>query len=143
MPRAHGGARPLLIERPILVQPYDIDFAAHVNNAVYVRWLEDLRMDMLRAHCPMRPLMEEGLAPVVAATHIRYLKPLKLFDAPMGRMWCSEMGRATLVLEAEIVVGDAVHTTATQRAMMVNWRTEKAARVPLELRETFAREAGA
>ncbi|MBW7863124.1 MAG: hypothetical protein H3C30_01775 [Candidatus Hydrogenedentes bacterium] len=93
-------------------------------------------------YSPARPLMEEGLAPVVAATHIRYLKPLKLFDAPMGRMWCSEMGRATLTLEAEIVVGDAVHTTATQRVMMVNWQTEKAARVPLELRESFAREAG-
>lgn len=133
--------RPLLVERPIVVQPYDIDFAAHVNNAVYVRWLEDLRMDMLRAHCPMRPLMEEGLAPVVAETNIRYLRPLKLFDAPVGRMWCAEMGLATLVLEAEIAVGDTVHTAATQRVMMVNWRTEKAARVPGELREKFAREA--
>lgn len=142
MPRAQGGARPLLIGRPIMVQPYDIDFAAHVNNAVYVRWLEDLRMDMLREHCPMRPLMEEGLAPVVAATHIRYLKPLKMFDAPTGRMWCAEMGRATLLLEAEIVVGETVHTVATQRVMMVNWKTEKPARVPQELRDLFAREAG-
>ncbi|MBW7863121.1 MAG: acyl-CoA thioesterase [Candidatus Hydrogenedentes bacterium] len=142
MQRAQGGARPLLVGRPIQIQPYDIDFAAHVNNAVYVRWLEDLRMDMLRAYCPMRPLMEEGLAPVVAATHIRYVKPLKLFDAPVGRMWCAEMGRATLTLEAEIAVGDTVYTAATQRVMMVNWQTEKAARVPLELRERFAREAG-
>ena len=34
--------RPLLVTLPIRVQTYDIDFASHVNNQVYIRWLEDL-----------------------------------------------------------------------------------------------------
>ena len=45
MLRAIAGARPLLTEMGITVQPYDIDFAAHVNNVVYVRWIEDLRIE--------------------------------------------------------------------------------------------------
>ena len=45
---AQPGKRPLLVTLPHNVQTYDIDFANHVNNQVYVRWLEDLRMELLR-----------------------------------------------------------------------------------------------
>jgi len=44
---AAEGRKPLLVSLDIRVQTYDIDFAGHVNNQVYVRWLEDLRMEML------------------------------------------------------------------------------------------------
>ncbi len=132
------GPRPLLVEIPILIQPYHIDFANHVNNTVYVRWLEDLRMAMLRAHCPLRELMDRGLAPVVASAAIQYKKPLRLFDAPVGRMWCAEMGRATMTVEAEIVVDGAVCTTAEQRLIMVNMTEHKPMRMPEGLRKAFA-----
>jgi acyl-CoA thioesterase FadM len=85
-----------------------------------------------------RALTEAGIAPVVARTEISYLKPLRLFDEPEARMWCAEMGRATMTLEAEITVGGETHTRALQRVMMVNWKTERAARVPEELRKAFA-----
>ncbi|HRZ83712.1 MAG TPA: thioesterase family protein [Candidatus Hydrogenedentes bacterium] len=130
--------RPLLVELRPLIQPYHIDYAMHVNNAVYVRWLEDLRMEFLRRHCDARALTEAGIAPVVSRTEISYLKPLRLFDEPEARMWCADMGRATMTLEAEITVGGETHTRALQRVMMVNWKTERAARVPEELRKAFA-----
>ena len=135
------GPRPLLVEIPILIQPYHIDFANHVNNTVYVRWLEDLRMEFLRRHCDARALTEAGVAPVVSRTEISYLRPLLIFDEPEARMWCAEMGRATMTLEAEITVGGEAHTRAVQRVMMVNWKTERAARVPEELRNAFAAAA--
>jgi acyl-CoA thioester hydrolase len=138
MLRAAAGARPLLTELGITVQPYDIDFAAHVNNAVYVRWLEDLRIELLRRHCPMRALVEGGMAAVVAETHIRYKKPLRLFDEPVGRAWSSELGRVSCVLHFEIAADGQTRTEATQRVMFVDMNTMKAMRTPQELRDTFA-----
>ena len=137
MLRAVPGARPLLTEMGITVQPYDIDFAAHVNNVVYVRWFEDLRIELLRRHCPMRALVEGGMAAVVADTHIRYKKPVRLFDEAAGRIWSSELGRVSCVLHAQIVVDGQLCTEATQRVMFVDMNTMKAMRSPQELRDTF------
>ena len=140
MLRAVPGARPLLTEMGITVQPYDIDLAAHVNNVVYLRWLEDLRLELLRQHCPMRALVEGGMAAVVAETHIRYRKPVRLFDEPVGRIWCPLLGRVTCVLHAEIAVDGLLCTEVTQRVMFVDMNTMKALRTPQELRDTFVLE---
>jgi acyl-CoA thioester hydrolase len=140
MLRAVPGARPLLTEMGITVQPYDIDFAAHVNNVVYVRWLEDLRLELLRRHCPMRVLVEGGMAAVVADTHIRYKKPVRLFDEPIGRVWSSELGRVSCVLHFEIAADGQLFTEATQRVMFVDMNTMKAMRSPQELRDAFVIE---
>ena len=137
MLRAVPGARPLLTEMGITVQPYDIDFAAHVNNVVYVRWIEDLRIELMRRHCPMQALVEGGMAAVVADTHIRYRKPVRLFDGPVGRAWSSELGRVSCVLHSEIAVDGQVCAEATQRVMFVDMNTMKAMRSPQELRDTF------
>jgi len=122
--------RPLLVTLPLKVQTYDIDFAGHVNNQVYVRWLEDMRMDVLRQYCPLDKLMEQGIVPILHANHIIYKKSIQLFDEPVGVMWCTQLGRATLTLHAEISVNDAVCMTATQRCIMLYTGTEKPARIP-------------
>ncbi len=140
MLRAVPGARPLLTEMGITVQPYDIDLAAHVNNVVYVRWFEDLRLELLRRHCPMRALVEGGMAAVVAETHIRYRKPVRPFDEPAGRIWCAELGKVSGVFHAEIAVDGQRCTEVTQRVMFVNMSTMKAMRTPQELRDTFVLE---
>ena len=137
MLHASSNTRPLLTERPIDVKGYDVDFLGHVNNAVYVRWMEDLRVAFLYAHCPLRRVIEAGIAPVVHETQIRYLKPVKLFDPVVGRIWCSELGRATLVLHAEIAVDGMIYTEVRQRVMFIDFRIEKPARTPSELAEAF------
>jgi len=137
MLRAVPGARPLLTEMGITVQPYDIDLAAHVNNVVYVRWMEDLRLELLRRHCPMQALVESGMAAVVAETNIRYKKPVRLFDEPTGRIWCSELGKVSGTFHAEIAVDGQLCTEVRQRVMFVNMNTMKALRTPQELRDNF------
>lgn len=137
MLQAREGARPLLVELPLKVQTYDIDFASHVNNQVYVRWLEDLRMEVLRTYYPLEKLMNVGVAPILASTHIVYKRSVGLFDEPIGRMWCMEMGRATLSLHAEIVVEGHVCATAVQRGILLRLGTTKPARIPEGLIEAF------
>ena len=134
---AHPGARPLFAEMPIRIGTYDIDMHNHVNNGVYVRWLEDLRYEVLRMHYPPELLVAQGVMAVLHSTYIVYHRALRLFDEPLGRMWASKIGRATLTLEADFVVNGVCHAQATQRAMLVQIGTSKAARFPRELLDRF------
>jgi len=133
------GARPLLVELPIRVQTYDIDFAGHVNNCVYVRWLEDLRMAMLRKYYPIERLIAEKTAPILVQTNIHYRKSIDLADEPIGRMWCTKIGRATLHIAAEICVGETCCADATQRGILLNIGTTRPARIPKDLIDAFER----
>ncbi len=134
---APPGTRPLMVTLPFTVQTYDIDFAQHVNNQVYVRWLEDLRSEVLRQHLPLDKLMAQNTAPILHSTQITYHKSIELFDKPEGRMWCSSLGRATMNLEAEIVVGEKVCATALQRGILLNIGTTKPVRIPEDLVERY------
>ena len=42
-------ARPFETEIAFEVKSYDVDYVGYVHNAVYIRWLEDLRNTMLAA----------------------------------------------------------------------------------------------
>lgn len=137
MLHAAPNTRPLLVSLPLKVQTYDIDFANHVNNAVYIRWLEDLRMELLRVYCPLQELMAQHVVPILASTHIVYKRSIALFDEPDGHMWCTQLGKATLTLHAEIVVGGQVCATAIQRGIMLQRGTTRGARIPERLREAF------
>ncbi len=134
---AKPGNRPLLVTLPIRVQTYDIDFASHVNNQVYIRWLEDLRMELLRQYYPIKRFMDQGVAPILASTHITYKKAIGLYDEPVGHMWCTKLGRATMNLEAAIEVGEALCAHASHRVMLVTLSTGRGARMPKELIEAF------
>ena len=72
------------IESRIDIKSYDIDLAGHVNNIVYVRWLEDLRVALFQKISPLQNLFKEGLYPVVFKLDITYKKALKFNDEVIG-----------------------------------------------------------
>jgi acyl-CoA thioester hydrolase len=72
--------RPLEIQVPLAVKTYDIDFGGVVSNIVYVRWLEDLRMEMLTHYLPLDEILNDGLVPLIVQTKVDYKKSIKLFD---------------------------------------------------------------
>lgn len=132
--------RPLRVRMPIKVQTYDIDFAAHVNNQVYVRWLEDLRMELLRVYYPLERLLAEGTAPILAYTEVHYRRPLVLADAPEGEVWVAKLGQATVTLRHEITLAGALCAEATQRLVLLNLQSGRPVRWPKEFRAHFDRE---
>ncbi len=142
MYEAQPGARPLLVELDFQVQTYDIDFAHHVNNCVYIRWLEDLRIEMLRRYYPLERVVADGTAGIVHSTHIVYKRSIQFLDKPRGIMWCSKVGKATMTLEAEIRVGGALCAHATQRVINLRRGGAKPVRWPDDLAETWRRMNG-
>jgi acyl-CoA thioester hydrolase len=124
---------PLLVERPIRVHGYDIDFVGVVSNIVYVRWLEDMRTALLDEHCPLSGFLAEGLSPIIAHTQVDYKRPVRLMDQPTGRMWMTRVGPMKWSLEAQFIVNGAVVAEGRQSGGFVRLSDGHPVRVPESL----------
>jgi acyl-CoA thioester hydrolase len=97
--------RPLLVELPIIVKTYDIDFANIVHNRVYIRWLEDLRQQLLTKYYPMEAMLADGVSPILTRTEIDYRWPVRFGDAVIGRMWVSDLTRVRWTVDTTFCFG--------------------------------------
>lgn len=125
------------VTKPIKVATYDIDYAGHVSNIAYFRWLEDLRLLLLEEHFPLPKLMADGYMPVLASSSVDYKKAIRLFDRPQGHMWIEKIGWASLEFRGEIKVDGVVTTLARHVGVFVHPETHKPVRLPQELVAAF------
>ena len=80
------------------VRWHDIDMLQHVNNAVYLEYVEEFGMQVLAAHgWPVQRMAAEGVAILVRKNHIRYRQPALLDEELEIRTWASELRRSTAV----------------------------------------------
>jgi acyl-CoA thioester hydrolase len=79
----------------------DLDQLGHVNNVVYVDYLQEARVDMLRAHGRGTGALAEGL--VVVRHEVTYLKPLNYDFRPVSiECWVTDIKAATFTMAYEI-----------------------------------------
>jgi acyl-CoA thioester hydrolase len=117
---------------------YDIDFAGIVNNAVYIRWLEDLRLALMAGIYPIDRALREDVAPILLSTNIAYEKPVTIEDPLIGRMWVPRMERVKWHVAAEFSVGDMVHARAEQIGLFIKLSTRRPIAPPAPLRARYA-----
>jgi acyl-CoA thioester hydrolase len=67
------------------VSPSDIDELGHVNNAVYLRWVQDLAVGHWRSKASAED--QERLLWVVRRHEIDYKRPALAGDVVVGRTW--------------------------------------------------------
>ena len=87
---------------PLWIAGYDVDVAGVVNNAVYVRWLEDLRTVFMGRWLSFEDALGAGLAPTLARIEVDYKAALRFGDEAAGTLWFRDVGRARGVIETEI-----------------------------------------
>ena len=102
------------------IKTYDIDVAGHVNNAVYVQWIEDLRIKFFNEHFNLPELIEKKLYPVVISTDIQYKKFLKLYDKLVGVMKIESQNHGIFTLQAEISVEGEIAASAMQKCVITD-----------------------
>jgi acyl-CoA thioester hydrolase len=129
--------KPLEIELQLPVKTYDIDFAGIVSNIVYVRWLEDLRLEMLSSFFPLAEQLEQGFAPVVLQTTINYKQAINITDRPIGKMWIESLASLRWVVGAEISIADKVSAIAQQTGIFINLQNQKPLRIPTRLQQQY------
>lgn len=113
------------IEINIEVKTYDIDIAGHVNNIVYIRWIEDLRAELFSQIYPLEKLLEINYYPVVISTELKYKGQIKLFDKPIGKITLENYSHGVIHLKVEIINDNATVFTASQKCVLMNLTSQK------------------
>jgi acyl-CoA thioester hydrolase len=122
----------------------DLDVLGHVNNVVYVDYLQEARVDMMRTHGPnARGALAEGT--VVVRHEVSYLTPLNFGFRPVSiECWVTEIRAATFTMAYEIFddlpgdEGRRVYLRATTVLTPYVFSTESPRRLTEHERETLA-----
>jgi acyl-CoA thioester hydrolase len=81
----------------------DLDLLGHVNNVVYVDYLQEARVDMLRTHGRAASTGELAEGVVVVRHEVSYLSPLNFgFEPVTIESWVTEVRAATFTMAYEI-----------------------------------------
>ncbi len=107
------------------IKTYEIDVAGHVNNIVFVKWLEDLRCKLFEKILPIDNLLYYDLYPAVTSTNIIYKKQLKLFDKPSGIVWVEDIKHNMMLLKFNFIINESICATAEQKCVIMNLKTGK------------------
>ncbi len=119
---------------------FDIDFADHVSNIAYIRWLEMTRVRFLDAvGLPIGDLVASGVAPIIAGTEISYLRPIRLREPVRIELWLSELRAASATMRFDVRAGAErqIAARASQRGLFVRLETGRPARMPSETRDAL------
>ena len=129
--------KPLAVELQLPVRTYDIDFAGIISNIVYVRWLEDLRLEMLSHSLPLEELLQNGIAPLILQTKIDYKQAIHTIDRPIGKIRVKSLASLRWIVSAEIAIAGKISAIAQQTGIFINLETKKPIRIPAQLQQQY------
>jgi acyl-CoA thioester hydrolase len=131
-----------VFELPIAVQPADIDEMGHVNNVVYVRWVQDAAVAHWRSLAPAED--QEKLFWVVLRHEIDYKQPAYKHDAIVARTWVGEASRVKFERFTELVRAEDRAVLAQARTVWcpIDAKTRRITSVSDEVRARFSTVAG-
>ncbi len=126
-------------ERRITAQPADIDELGHVNNAAFVRWIQDMATAHWEAVAP--PEHRDLYVWVVTRHEIDYLGAVGPGETVTGRTWVGEAPRgARFDRHVEFTGADGrPRVRAKTTWAIIDKASGRPIRVPREVAEPFLR----
>ncbi|MFJ5835986.1 acyl-CoA thioesterase [Streptomyces shenzhenensis] len=113
----------------------DMDAYGHVNNVVFLRYLEEARIDFL-----FRPDKDFQQGSVVARHEIDYKRQLVHRHEPVDvELWVTETRAASFTLAYEVKDGDQIYVRASTVIVPYDFDAQRPRRITAEERE-FLRE---
>ena len=127
----------------------DLDLLGHVNNVVYVDYLQEARVDMLRVHAPDARAGRLADGVVVVRHDVEFVTPLGFSSGSVHRQsvmiesWVTEIRAASFTIAYEIFAGAGADRVTYARASTVLtpyvFATELPRRITPEEREGLER----
>ena len=94
----------------------DMDLQGHVNNVIYVDYLQEARVDMLRVHAAREGTDQLAEALVVVHHEVHYLAPLTYRFQPVSiECWVTDMRAASFTMAYEVFHEEPGSTRGTTR----------------------------
>ena len=125
-------------EMIVSVPPEDIDEQNHVNNTVYLRWVQEVATAHWRAVATADA--QENIGWVVLRHEIDYKAPACVGDEVVLRTWVGKSTRLTFERFTEIRRSGDDQLLSNARTLWcpINAQTARPVRVPAEVREQFS-----
>ncbi|GAB1450809.1 thioesterase family protein [Draconibacterium sp.] len=124
------------------IYTYQIDFVGHVNNIVYVQWLENARIKLIEAMgLTISQIAEQDeILPIITETDIKYKKPLFLSNKVHVEVWVSEMFNVSANFKFRFLNEKGeVCSTAQQKVLFIDKATLRPSRKIAKYKENFER----
>ncbi len=125
-------------EMIVSVPPEDIDEQNHVNNTVYLRWVQEVATAHWRAVATADA--QENIGWVVLRHEIDYKTPACVGDEVVLRTWVGKSTRLTFERFTEIRRSGDDQLLSNARTLWcpIDAQTARPTRVPAEVREQFS-----
>ena len=127
-----------VFETTVPVQPADIDELNHVNNTVYLRWIQDVATAHWKSLAGAEA--QAAIGWVVVRHEIDYKMPANLGDEILLRTWVGEASRLKFERFTEIrrKVDNQLLAQARTLWVPIDWKTGKPTRVSTDVRARFS-----
>ena len=130
---------PAAFAHPITVEPGDIDFMGHVNNARYLNWVQDAVLAHWNKLAPAEDVASKAW---VALKHeITYRKPAFLEDDVIAQTMLESFNGARAFYHTVITRGEEVLAEVKSSWCCIDAATLRPARIGEHLREFFFPDA--
>ncbi len=113
------------------VQSYELDFFHHVNNSVYLNWMESARVFFLKEKgISFEDFLSMEAVPVVASAHLEFKRPAYIGDRISVHTWISGRKRVAMTIAYELYnqKAELIHTGDT--VLVFVDKNGKAANIP-------------
>lgn len=122
-------ARPLLARVPITVRWRDLDSYNHVNNSVFLTYLEEARLVWLEGL--IGDWKTDQLSPVLAASQVNFREQIEWPGELVVEVRCEKLGNSSLTLAHRITSADGSRLFSDASVVMVWVNPQTGRSVPL------------
>lgn len=130
---------PLLFRTELAVRWRDLDAFNHVNNAMYLRYLEEARLRWLLTL--EGPWMDANVAPVVASALVNFKRPIAWPEDVVVELFVDRIGNSSFTLGHRILSAKDTSVLYCDGHVVMVWfdsRTQKSAPLPETVRTACA-----
>ncbi|GHN02751.1 thioesterase [Cytophagales bacterium WSM2-2] len=124
-----------VFEWPITIKSEDIDELGHVNNVVYLRWVQEVASAHWQSKA-MKAITDQHLW-VVLRHEIDYLRPALIDDRITGQTWVSSMDGVKSVRHVKFIANGVDVAQATTVWCLLDAATIKPKRIGEDIRAIF------
>lgn len=124
------------VQLPIPVLWGDMDSLGHVNNTRFVRWFESARVAYLDQALLQRPLLADGVGPILAAIHCNYRRQVVYPDTVTVGARITRLGNSSMTMEHRLVSHTHGRLAAEGESVVVmfDYKAQRPVRISRDVR---------